>query len=182
VTHQPAISFSISIHFPFNRAGGRTSNVRQNMKAAIIIFGSALLVGCASSDRSTTHQPPYDIATFQADVLPLSPEASTDLSDLLLTLPVFEVSPNERRSWVARNRIRSKSGDRLSVGGDGAQCPLTIERMPSAPNSKPRIRVTLEPWDDPAAWRYELQRASNGWILLGTERRQAEQIVAHQPA
>jgi hypothetical protein len=27
VTHQPAISFSISIHFPFNRAGGRTSNV-----------------------------------------------------------------------------------------------------------------------------------------------------------
>jgi hypothetical protein len=32
VTHQPAISFSILFHFPFNRAGGRTSNVRQDMQ------------------------------------------------------------------------------------------------------------------------------------------------------
>ena len=29
VTHQPAISFSISFQHPFSRAGGRTSNVRQ---------------------------------------------------------------------------------------------------------------------------------------------------------
>jgi hypothetical protein len=29
VTHQPAISFSNSFQFPFNRAGGRTSNVLQ---------------------------------------------------------------------------------------------------------------------------------------------------------
>jgi hypothetical protein len=29
VTHQPAISFSDSIHSPFNCAGVRTSNVRQ---------------------------------------------------------------------------------------------------------------------------------------------------------
>lgn len=28
MTRQPAISFSGSFHFPFNRAGGRTSNVR----------------------------------------------------------------------------------------------------------------------------------------------------------
>ena len=31
MTRQPAISFSISFHFPFNRAGGRTSNVRQRI-------------------------------------------------------------------------------------------------------------------------------------------------------
>jgi hypothetical protein len=29
VAHQPAISFSISFQHPFNRAGGRTSNVRE---------------------------------------------------------------------------------------------------------------------------------------------------------
>jgi hypothetical protein len=29
VTHQPAISFSTSFQHPFNRAGGRTSNVLQ---------------------------------------------------------------------------------------------------------------------------------------------------------
>ena len=32
MTHQPAISFSISFQHPFNRAGGRTSNVRLRMK------------------------------------------------------------------------------------------------------------------------------------------------------
>jgi hypothetical protein len=31
VAHQPAISISISTRFPFNRAGGRTSNVRQKI-------------------------------------------------------------------------------------------------------------------------------------------------------
>ena len=33
MTHQPAISFSIAFHFPLNRAGGRTSNVREEMKS-----------------------------------------------------------------------------------------------------------------------------------------------------
>ena len=33
MTHQPAISFSISFLSPFNRAGGRTSNVREEMKS-----------------------------------------------------------------------------------------------------------------------------------------------------
>jgi len=33
MTHQPAISFSISIQHLFNRAGGRTSNVRAKMKS-----------------------------------------------------------------------------------------------------------------------------------------------------
>jgi hypothetical protein len=32
VTHQPAKSFSISFQHPFNRAGGRTSNVRGRLK------------------------------------------------------------------------------------------------------------------------------------------------------
>ncbi len=35
MTHQPAISFSNSIHFPLNRAGGRTSNVSRRMITAV---------------------------------------------------------------------------------------------------------------------------------------------------
>ena len=35
VAHQPAISFSISLQHPFNRAGGRTSNVGQKMKLSL---------------------------------------------------------------------------------------------------------------------------------------------------
>ncbi|MEO7100151.1 MAG: MotA/TolQ/ExbB proton channel family protein [Luteolibacter sp.] len=34
MTHQPAISFSNSFHLLFNRAGGRTSNVLQEMKTS----------------------------------------------------------------------------------------------------------------------------------------------------
>ena len=33
MTHQPATSFSIAFRHPFNRAGGRTSNVREEMKS-----------------------------------------------------------------------------------------------------------------------------------------------------
>ena len=33
MTHQPAISFSISFPSPFNRTGGRTFNVREEMKS-----------------------------------------------------------------------------------------------------------------------------------------------------
>jgi hypothetical protein len=56
VAHQPAISSSISIHFPFNRAGGRTSNVRQKLRFNMfhccprrgVAFGHALLVAFAA--------------------------------------------------------------------------------------------------------------------------------------
>ena len=36
MTHQPAISFSISFQHPFNRAGGRTSNVRHKILKTMI--------------------------------------------------------------------------------------------------------------------------------------------------
>ena len=48
MTHQPAISFSISFQHPFNRAGGRTSNVRQrkpDMNTTSLGFGFCSL-GC----------------------------------------------------------------------------------------------------------------------------------------
>ena len=153
----------------------RITKFCRKMKSAVILFASVLLVGCASPNCSTAPQPPYSIATFQPDVLPLSSEDSMDLADLLLTLPVFDISPNHRRSWIDRNGIKSKSRDRLTVGGDGSQSPLTIEKIPPASNSKLRIRLTVEPWDDPDTWIYELQRADNGWILQGIERRRAEQ-------
>jgi ribosomal protein L37AE/L43A len=46
VTHQPAISFSISIHFPFNRAGGRTSNVRQKYEDKMTAIRSQFFDPC----------------------------------------------------------------------------------------------------------------------------------------
>jgi hypothetical protein len=50
MTHQPAISFSISLQLLFNRAGGRTSNVRQDtydMKKLFVGCGLAFLMAVA---------------------------------------------------------------------------------------------------------------------------------------
>jgi hypothetical protein len=54
VTHQPAISLSISSHFPLNRAGGRTSNVRQKMKKMtkdLLIFTIGAVCFTSSCER-----------------------------------------------------------------------------------------------------------------------------------
>ena len=50
VTRHPAISFSNSFHSLFNRAGGRTSNVRQKMviRPYVILVACSLLMGCYS--------------------------------------------------------------------------------------------------------------------------------------
>ena len=59
MTHQPAISFSISFHFPFNRAGGRTSNVRRINKMKTlpyllpIICTSFWLSSCKSDQKTS---------------------------------------------------------------------------------------------------------------------------------
>ena len=37
MTRQPATSFSISFYLPFNRAGGRTSNVRQRIQSVLCL-------------------------------------------------------------------------------------------------------------------------------------------------
>ena len=61
MTHQPAISISISFLSPFNRAGGRTSNVRfkiETMLRVTIGIAAAFLVGCSTS--STTQSSKSD--------------------------------------------------------------------------------------------------------------------------
>ena len=136
----------------------------------IIIFAIAVLtVGCFQPSRTDFEGPPYSIGDFQADVIPLKRKSSSELSDLVLTLPVFEVSPSDRRAWVERNGVESIDKDTLTIAGDGAQCPLTIKRLPSGPGSKQRIRVTLEPWDLPNAWQYEFERADHGWVRLNVQ-------------
>ena len=55
MTHQPAISFSISSQDPFNRAGGRTSNVRQenqNVITSQILYGLVHAVRDSSRGRN----------------------------------------------------------------------------------------------------------------------------------
>jgi hypothetical protein len=67
VTHQPAISFSNSFHFPFNRAGGRTSNVdRKKKKKPRYLLISAI---GAASFASSCERPPEAQRLSYAEVL-----------------------------------------------------------------------------------------------------------------
>ena len=79
VAHQPAVSFSISIQNPFNRAGGRTSNVRPKnflftlflntiMKSIVLLvclacFSTGILVGQQSNRPSRPRIPPPSSAS-----------------------------------------------------------------------------------------------------------------------
>jgi hypothetical protein len=54
VTHQPAKSFTISFQHPFNRAGGRTSNVRrQRIMSRFILNKVARVV--EGTDKTFRH-------------------------------------------------------------------------------------------------------------------------------
>lgn len=55
VSHQPALSFSISSHLPINRAGERTSNVLPTMKKLLTVACCMFLIECdqESNERSS---------------------------------------------------------------------------------------------------------------------------------
>ena len=71
VTHQPAISFSISFQHPFNRAGRRTSNVKRkttDMKKTLITIGLCLAMAPLVSATSPipSHPPAPSITATKA--------------------------------------------------------------------------------------------------------------------
>jgi hypothetical protein len=58
VTRQPATSFPISFQLPFNRAGGRTSNVLPEMKpVATLLIGALSLLSCTDQSSKMTNEP-----------------------------------------------------------------------------------------------------------------------------
>jgi hypothetical protein len=68
MTHQPAMSFSNSFHFPFNRAGGSTSNVRLMYSAPSTLIVMLFLASC-----QTQHH--YDYAKLIPPIRSFPPSA-----------------------------------------------------------------------------------------------------------
>jgi hypothetical protein len=110
---------------------------------------------------------PFDLRATIPDFLALTPPESTDLGDLVLTIPVFEIAPEDRRRWISTTGVYSHDRNELYLAGDGAQISIRVRRIATDENGPTRIRVTLGPDEDQNfMWSYELQRIEGGWRCL----------------
>ena len=135
------------------------------MIAAAAILG---LCSCAITAQDEPFDGPY--LALDADRVDdfLPPRDSEDMRELLLTLPIFESSPAERRSWVLANaRVTPTS---ILLEGDGAQATLKLTRLITSD----AYQLEIGPHEDSVVYCYTLQRVSGGWIILDRERRLVE--------
>jgi hypothetical protein len=115
VAHQPAISLENSFHFLFKCAGGRTSNVLQQMtiRTITIIFAAFLLASCKDKPTATVH-----LGT-------MGPTLGPD-GDVLSNIVTFDYNlkaPEQIQILVEDKQIKSAEIDgkgswRIEVAGD----------------------------------------------------------------
>ncbi len=129
-----------------------------------------LAVSCAPQHKQavSASSSPYALLdnNFVTDLtLNRAPEL-TDLKSLLLTLPVFEVAPQDRRGFIDREGVITNNT--LRVPGHGAQSTLVFKRL-STPD---HYELTIEGLEDANDWVYIMKRSGttgygyNGWEIL----------------
>lgn len=158
MTHQPAISISNSIHCPFNRAGGRASNVLQRVNRLFLLL-AFLEISCTHhhSDAARPELYPYFDRSYIADVV--APR-DDDLRELVITFPVFDVEPSVRRTWVRKNAERTDSSIQLPTDGSGPRVGLRRIRDPDL------YWLSIGPDDTSTTTEYKVRRLSGGWLVL----------------
>ena len=133
----------------------------------LIIIPLLLLASCSPYAVTVSKSDPYDPLepNFITDLTLKKTNTKTDLRDLLLTLPVFEVSPKERRDYVYKEA--KVTGDIVQLKGDGAQGNLTLEKL----NDSNLYKFTYDDPGDKGNWVYLLKRRDhigygyNGWHI-----------------
>ncbi len=136
-----------------------------------MIAAAAILCSCATTTQDEPFDGPY--LALDADRIDdfLPPRDSEDMRELLLTLPIFESSPAERRPWVfASARVTPTS---ILLEGDGAQATLKLARDITSDS----YLLEIGPHEDSVVFCYALQRVSGGWIILNRKRRLVEQAA-----
>ena len=134
------------------------------MKYLLCLIG-LFVISCVSQPGSLgTDGYPYLFSkkSHIPDYLPL--KSDNNLRDLLLTLPVFEVSPDERRRWVVD--YAKVSTDQIEIEGDGAQSSLRLSKL----TTKDHYRLRIGPDEDGSVFFYDLRRIEAGWIVLSRSR------------
>ena len=108
----------------------------------------------------------------------------TDLKSLLLTLPVFEVAPEDRRAFIDTEGVIKNNT--LRVPGDGAQSTLVFRKL----TTPTHYELTIEGREDSNDWIYIMKRTDtvgygySGWEILNRkqierdEQKEGEQVGA----
>ena len=100
--------------------------------------------------------------SFIEDVVPLVLAKPTDLREIALTLPVFEVSPELRREWVFRSGIEHRTSRVIRYKSDGS-CPSPAIRL--IRRDEPiQIEVSYSTSGTPVRCCFE--RRTGGWLRL----------------
>ena len=133
------------------------------------IYLSIFLFPCAKSVKETQPEDPYLALTGEFVEDFLVPENEKDLRELLLTLPVFESSPESRRDWLYSQGIYNEPS--LLLEGDGAQSPLLFIRTKMANVFELRIG----PHEDMKVFSYTLLRRESGWKIIRRTQRDIKQ-------
>ena len=120
---------------------------------------SVCLFSCAKSVEVIEPEDPYLALTGEIVEDFLIPENEEDLRELLLTLPVFESSPETRRDWLYRQGVYDEPS--LLLEGDGTQSTLLFIRT-----KKPNVfELRIGPHEDMKVFSYLLLRGEDYWEI-----------------
>lgn len=134
------------------------------MKSALLIFLASLFtLSCSTQNTPEQGQDP-----LAQDFIPdeRAPHSEEDLSELLVTLPVWDISPERIIPWIQDHGEATENT--LLVNGDGSQDTLRLRKL-SLPNTY-ELRIGTEEWADSGINYYTLRRQPNsypkGWQVL----------------
>lgn len=124
-----------------------------------MVTAALVLCSCATkTENESFNDPNFHDQDRIADYI--KPRDTGDMRELLLTMPLFEISPAERRGWVYANAIMTANS--ILLVGDGAQTTLKLSRG----ISQDIYNFEHGPFEDEPVFCYTLRRVSDGWIIL----------------
>ena len=134
------------------------------MKSALLIFLASLFaLSCSTQNTPEQGQGPLTKGFIPDERAPHSEE---DLRELLVTLPVWDISPERIIPWIQDHGEATEKT--LLVNGDGSQDTLRLRKL-SLPNTY-ELRIGTEEWADSGISYYTLKRQPNaypkGWQVL----------------
>ena len=123
-----------------------------------LLLAVILLASCAEEGVEHSEDYPLPVRSVVSDASASGPKRG--LQDLLLTLPVFELAPEERQKWVSDNSQPIPGG--IRVEGDGAQSTLEFIYL-GTPGD---YNLKIEAPEDQRVSSYRLKRLEAGWFVL----------------
>ena len=127
------------------------------MKNYLHLFAFFLIASCASQDTVKRYVSPFE-KSFLADAV--QPTDPTDLRDLIATLPLFDMPPEERKTYVYY--AANLTPEEVTLASDGSQTAAGLRKLPA--DGEYELR---DGWPKAIGTDiYRLKRLENGWQVL----------------